>query len=457
MRRVLGQLSASPGIVLGILEASLVALGCGVAFYRLVSAPTVVPGSSAGIVATVIALAIVLLMYSGGLYDRDAVLNTRRVLWRIAIVTLPVWGIAVLVTGALAKYTVAPIYPYRWQWTLALTAVWLLLAVSSRLLFREVYRTGYFTRRILYLGPAHQGAELSALASLGENGFRIVAQVDLSSDESCPNSSELVTCARHAHASEIVVAMEKNQPLLWQALFQCRFSGLRVTEYLDFFERESRRLSVDNLREDWIALSQGFRFGRTGDLVRRLIDVALASIILIVTAPLLVLTAIAIKLEDGGPVLYCQERIGFLGQSFVVLKFRSMRSDAERDGIPAWAMERDSRVTAVGRFIRKVRIDELPQFLNVLRGSMAIIGPRPERPYFVQQFSQMIPFYDYRHTVKPGITGWAQVSFRYGASLDDTKRKLSYDLYYIKHRSFLLDIIILLRTVGVVVRGDGAR
>jgi lipopolysaccharide/colanic/teichoic acid biosynthesis glycosyltransferase len=134
-----------------------------------------------------------------------------------------------------------------------------------------------------------------------------------------------------------------------------------------------------------------------------------------------------------------------------------MRSDAERDGIPAWAMERDSRVTAVGRFIRKVRIDELPQFLNVLRGSMAIIGPRPERPYFVQQFSQMIPFYDYRHTVKPGITGWAQVSFRYGASLDDTKRKLSYDLYYIKHRSFLLDIIILLRTVGVVVRGDGAR
>jgi sugar transferase (PEP-CTERM system associated) len=455
MRRILGQLSATPWVVLGILEASLMALGCGVALSRLISSPATVD-SSTGLAAGLVALAIVLLMYSGGLYDREAILNVRRALWRIVIFAAPVLGIAVLVTGALAKYTEAPIYPYRWEWTLTLTAVWLISAVSLRLLFSEVHRTGYFTRRILFLGSARQAAELSDLANLGENGFRIVAQVDPSGALHSPNASELAARAQEARASEIVVGLEGGSPLLWQALLQCRFSGLRVTQYLDFFERESKRLCVENLRDDWIALSEGFRFGR-GGLVRRAVEIALALIILVLTAPVLLLTALAIKLEDGGPVFYRQERIGLRGKPFVVLKFRSMRIDAERDGIPAWATDHDSRVTGVGRFIRMVRIDELPQFLNVLSGTMAVIGPRPERPYFVQQLSQTVPYYDYRHAVKPGITGWAQVSFRYGASFDDAKRKLSYDLYYVKHRSFLFDLVILLRTIGVVVRGDGAR
>ncbi|MGH6877048.1 MAG: sugar transferase, partial [Rhizomicrobium sp.] len=177
----------------------------------------------------------------------------------------------------------------------------------------------------------------------------------------------------------------------------------------------------------------------------------------VATAPVLALAMLAIKLEDGGPVFYTQERIGLGGRSFLLYKLRSMREHAENDGTPAWTAERDVRITNVGRIIRKLRIDELPQLWNVLRGDMSLIGPRPERPYFVLQFSGSIPFYDYRHAIRPGITGWAQVSFRYGASLEDARRKLSYDLYYIKNRGVLLDIVILLRTVGVVLRGEGAR
>jgi exopolysaccharide biosynthesis polyprenyl glycosylphosphotransferase len=240
-------------------------------------------------------------------------------------------------------------------------------------------------------------------------------------------------------------------------LAYCRLSGIRVTDCLDFYERETGRISINDLREDWIALARGFVNSPLRERARRSKDILLAGIGILATAPVFVLAAIAIKLEDGGSVFYRQERVGLAGRPFTLLKFRSMREDAEGDGVPAWASERDGRITAVGWVIRKLRIDELPQLWNVLRGDMTLIGPRPERPYFVHQFSQAIPFYDYRHVVRPGITGWAQVSFRYGASFDDTRRKLSYDLYYIKNRGLLLDIVIVLRTVGVVLRGEGAR
>jgi lipopolysaccharide/colanic/teichoic acid biosynthesis glycosyltransferase len=170
----------------------------------------------------------------------------------------------------------------------------------------------------------------------------------------------------------------------------------------------------------------------------------------------LLLTAIAIKCQDGGPILYSQERVGLGGRIFTLLKFRSMCVDAEKNG-PVWAAERDCRITPVGRIIRKIRIDELPQIINILRGEMSVIGPRPERPYFVEQLASNIPFYGLRHSVRPGITGWAQVSYHYGASMEDARRKLSYDFYYLKHRSIALDLWILLKTVGVVLRGEGAR
>jgi exopolysaccharide biosynthesis polyprenyl glycosylphosphotransferase len=240
-------------------------------------------------------------------------------------------------------------------------------------------------------------------------------------------------------------------------LQDCLQSGILVTEYLDFYEREGRCVCIDHLRWDWIASSREYKVRRLRALFRRSLDVLASIIGLVAVAPVLVMAALAIKLNDGGPVIYAQERVGLKGRTFVLLKFRSMRVDAERDSTPAWARERDNRITRVGRIMRKFRIDELPQLFNVLRGEMALIGPRPERPVFVQQFSESIPFYNYRHTLKPGITGWAQVCFRYGASFEDTKRKLSYDLYYIKHQGLLLDALILLKTIRVVLSGEGAR
>jgi exopolysaccharide biosynthesis polyprenyl glycosylphosphotransferase len=193
------------------------------------------------------------------------------------------------------------------------------------------------------------------------------------------------------------------------------------------------------------------------DLVHRGFDVIVSAAFLLATTPVLIGTALAVKLESAGPILYRQERIGLRGRSFMVLKFRSMRVDAELNGAPQWAAKRDPRITRIGAFIRKFRIDELPQLFNVLRGEMSFIGPRPERPFFVEQLSASIPFYKERHAVRPGISGWAQINYPYGASIEDARQKLSYDLYYVKNRSIFLDLLILVQTVKVIVFPEGAR
>lgn len=455
MRRILGHYVATSWVVFGAFEAALIATGCALVFSHAFSGF----GFSAlhlSAFAVMLALAVVALMHSGGLYQGDAVLNLRRTLCRIGVTTLPIFALAVWTTGALARHTTVPIYPYRWEWTFTLTGAWLLCALLLRLLLRGIYRSGVLTRRVLLVGTPAQAVELANLAGESDERFHLVAQLDPRVESGLEGQRSLVSIAQDLGASEIVIAVGDGS-VPWNLLVHCRLAGIRITDFLDFYEREGRRIRIDSLRIDWIALSSGFDATRSRDRLRRLSDVLLALVGFIATGPVLALTAVAIKLEDGGPVLYCQERIGREGRPFTLYKFRSMREDAERDGTPAWASERDMRITAVGRIIRKLRIDELPQFWNVLRGDMTLVGPRPERPYFVRQFSQSIPFYDFRHAVRPGITGWAQVSFRYGASLEDTRRKLSYDLYYIKNRSILLDIVILLKTVSVVLRGEGAR
>jgi sugar transferase (PEP-CTERM system associated) len=455
MRRILGHYMATSWLLLGVLEASLIAAGCYAAFYYRFSAP----GSSATGVAPfaiLLSLGIIGLMHSGGLYRGDSVLNLRRALWRIGAITVPIFILAVWTTGELARNALVRIYPYRWQWTLGLTAVWVLSVIFLRLLFREVHRGGLLTRRVLLVGMHDRAAALAALASESDDHFRIVGHLGLSEGSSGEPSADLATFATQLRASEIVIA-GGNPGLPWGLLAHCRISGIRVTDYLDFYEREGRRICIESLREDWVALADGFTTTTAKEWIRRSVDIVLSTIGFIAVAPVLLLTVLAIKLGDGGSVFYRQERVGLWGKPFWLYKFRSMREDAEKDGTPAWAAERDMRITHVGRIIRKLRIDELPQLWNVMRGDMTLVGPRPERPYFVQQFSKTIPFYDYRHALRPGITGWAQVSFRYGASVEDTKRKLSYDLYYIKNRSIFLDVVILLKTVGVVLRGDGAR
>ena len=217
------------------------------------------------------------------------------------------------------------------------------------------------------------------------------------------------------------------------------------------------QIPVDALKASWLIYGNGFRQNWLRTLVKRIFDIVVATGLLIATLPIMAVTAILIAFETGMPIIYRQERIGLRGRTFDVLKFRSMRPDAERDGKAEWAQVGDSRVTKLGRFIRRSRIDELPQLVNVLRGEMSFVGPRPERPVFVAMLTEQVPFYAVRHSVKPGITGWAQVRYSYGANVEQSTKKLEYDLYYVKNHTLFLDVLILLETVRVVLLGQGAR
>jgi len=230
-----------------------------------------------------------------------------------------------------------------------------------------------------------------------------------------------------------------------------------VLDLSAFFERHGGKVQIDNLRESWFIFGHGFRQGIVRMAVKRCFDIAASLTLLLLALPVMLCAAIAIKLNSVGPVIYRQERVGLGGRTFNVLKFRSMRTDAEKDGKPQWAQAGDSRVTRVGRFMRLTRIDELPQIFNVLRGEMSLVGPRPERPFFVDQITSSVPFYAARHSVKPGVTGWAQVRHNYGASVSDAADKLEYDLYYVKNHRLWLDILILFHSVRVVLLAQGSR
>ncbi|MDD3354554.1 TIGR03013 family XrtA/PEP-CTERM system glycosyltransferase [Zoogloea sp.] len=268
----------------------------------------------------------------------------------------------------------------------------------------------------------------------------------------------LLAAANHLRVNEIIVAVKERRggviPL--RDLLDCKMAGIKVLDLSSFFERVRGQVRIDSLRASWLIYGEGFRQGWGRTLVKRIFDVVASLVLLILAAPVMVIAALAILIEDGAPVFYRQERVGLGGRLFKVIKFRSMRRDAERDGKPRWAAANDDRVTRTGRFIRKVRIDELPQLFNVLKGEMSLVGPRPERPYFVDQLTRDIPFYAVRHCVKPGVTGWAQVRYQYGSSVDDAVNKLQYDLYYVKNHTLFLDTVVLFETVRVVLTGDGA-
>jgi sugar transferase (PEP-CTERM system associated) len=241
-----------------------------------------------------------------------------------------------------------------------------------------------------------------------------------------------------------------------EELLAAKMAGVRVEDATTTYERVTGKILIDDLRPSWLIFSDGFRVSRATRWMKRTIDLTFSVVLAVLSCPVMLLAAVAIRLESSGPVLYCQERVGENGRPFTLCKFRSMRTDAEKGGTPIWAKDGDDRVTRVGRFIRTTRIDELPQLWNVVRGDMSFVGPRPERPYFVGELAKAIPFYQQRHAVKPGLTGWAQVKYRYGASLEDAMEKLRYDLYYIKHLSVFFDLTIVFDTVKVVLFRKGA-
>lgn len=277
-------------------------------------------------------------------------------------------------------------------------------------------------------------------------------------DQIFPRSASLCATAQLHKVEEIVVALSERRggsmPL--RELLDCRLQGIRVLDLASYFEQTLGQIRLDSLYAGWLVFGDGFRQGYFRTAIKRLSDIVFASILLILAIPIMLLTALLIMIESGGPVLYRQERVGLNGRLFKVTKFRSMRCDAEKNGAAVWAKPNDERVTRVGRVIRKLRIDELPQLFTVLKGEMSLIGPRPERPFFVDQLTKEIPFYAVRHSVKPGLTGWAQVRYHYGATIEDSAEKLQYDLYYVKNNSLIFDIVILFETIGVVLTGKGA-
>jgi len=338
----------------------------------------------------------------------------------------------------------------------------------SRFIFSNVVDENLFKRRVLVYGAGESAAAIAGLRRRADRrGFVVAGFVPahamdraVAHDRIVDPAGNLVGLCQSLNVVEIVVAMDDRRsgfPI--SELLKCRLAGIDVTELLTFLERETGRVRLDVLNPSWMIFGDGFRRDPLRLISTRALDLTGSLMALALALPFMLITTMAIKIEDGwrAPVLYRQRRVGLGGHPFNVLKFRSMRTDAERDGRPQWAQKRDPRVTRVGSFIRKVRLDELPQLLNVLRGQMSLVGPRPERPEFVAELAERIPYYVERHCVKPGITGWAQLCYPYGSSEQDALEKLQYDLYYVKNHSLVFDLAILLQTAEVVFLGKGAR
>ncbi len=281
---------------------------------------------------------------------------------------------------------------------------------------------------------------------------------DLATWRYSPMGKSLRQIVKDERVDEIVVALNERRSgsMSLRELLDCKLHGIRVVDTATHFEKTMGQIRRDAVSAGWLIFGDGFEQGALRTKVKRLFDIICATLLMVLTFPIMLITSILILLEKSGPVLYSQERVGLNGKLFNVVKFRSMRTDAEKDGKPRWATSTDNRITRVGRVIRKLRIDELPQIFCVLSGDMSLVGPRPERYFFVKKLIQELPFYEVRLSVKPGLTGWAQVRYHYGSSVEDAAEKLQYDLYYVKNNSIILDFIILFKTIGVVLTGKGA-
>ena len=344
--------------------------------------------------------------------------------------------------------------------------VFVVAVLSWRLAFNHFAHDPQFEERLLIVGTGHTARILAQQIGRQQDfAYRLVGFVDERESATCVRQHDILGSAvdiDHIVATRrvdrIVVGLsDRRGRLPIEQLLRAKMSGVRVEDATTTYERLTGKILIDDLKPSWLIFSDGFRASRVTRFVKRMLDLSLSMILAIISAPFMALTAVAIRLDSAGPLLYIQERVGENGRVFKIYKFRSMRTDAEQAGKPIWAREKDDRVTRVGRFIRMTRLDELPQLWNVMRGDMSFVGPRPERPFFVEQLAKEIPFYLQRHAVKPGITGWAQVKYQYGSTVEDAMEKLRYDLYYIKHPSVFFDLTIVLDTVKVILFGKGAK
>ena len=402
-----------------------------------------------------------LCLYYNDFYDLTLVHSSRELIVRL----LQAAGAASIFLAAL--YFVLPALMIGNGIFVSALGVFLLAILGWRLAFNYISGSIKLQERVLFVGTGETARRVARqILDQHEFAYRIIGFID---DDASRVGERIVNpaivgtpadierlCAEH-HIDRIVVGLSNRRGKLpVEELLRAKLAGIRVEDATTTYERVTGKILIDDLRPSWLIFSDGFRVSRTTRLMKRTIDLALSMVLAVLSLPFMLLTALLVLIEDGRPILYQQERVGENGRTFILSKFRSMKKDAEKGGKPIWATDGDDRVTRIGRFIRKTRLDELPQIYNVVRGDMSFVGPRPERPFFVEQLAKEIPFYQQRHTVKPGLTGWAQVKYRYGSSLEDATEKLRYDLYYIKHLSVFFDLTIVFDTVKVVLFRKGA-
>lgn len=410
-----------------------------------------------------------------------ALFGTAMVIW-LAMIAVGVYGpnalrslrfagarvLVAISLGIIALAVVDFVIPSElfWRSTLLYTmGLAIVVLVADRLLLNSFLGSSAFRRRVMVLGAGDRAQRLRELGEKPETGFAIVAYIAMSEDnrvveEAIPRAAihDLGRFVENLGVSEVVLALqERRNALPLKDLLRIKTKGVHVNDFSSFIERETGRVDLDTVNPSWLIFSDGFSSSRMfSSAVKRIFDITASCILLALTLPVIVLFAGLVKLDSKGPAFFRQRRVGLYGEPFTLIKLRSMRTDAEKDGAK-WAEKDDPRITRLGRFIRKVRIDELPQTWSVLKGEMSFVGPRPEVPAFVESLEEEIPFYGERHMVKPGITGWAQINYPYGASVEDSRCKLEYDLYYAKNYTPFLDFVILLQTLRVILWPEGAR
>jgi len=368
---------------------------------------------------------------------------------------------------AYGVYTLLPLAEVNRQFLELSGMVALFGVLMNRVRMSHVRNNRVVRDRVMIYGVGERAKAVKQELEKASEVVEIVGCYPSSSDELpqvrddriLPRAASLTDTVRSLKVDEIVVAVTERRGgvLPLRELLDCKLQGVRVYDLASYFEQTMGQIRLDALYAGWLIFGDGFSQGAVRTFVKRVFDIVCALILLLLAAPVMILAALLIVVESGFPVFYRQERVGLHGRLFHVVKFRSMRQDAEKDGKPRWAAAKDDRVTRVGRIMRKTRIDELPQLFSVLLGDMSLVGPRPERPFFVDQLTRQIPFYAVRHSVKPGVTGWAQVRYHYGASVEDSAEKLQYDLYYVKNHSLTLDLVVLIETIGVVLTAKGAQ
>lgn len=398
-------------------------------------------------------------MISVGLYASEATRSMRYACARLLVAVS---------LGIIALSVIDFIVPGSTFWRSTLIyamALAILLAILNRVIIGGFLGASAFRRRVMVLGAGLRAQRLKKLAERPNSGFVIVSYIGMSECETgvleaIPRSAvhDLGRFVENLGASEVVLALEERRNAIpMKDLLRIKTMGVHVNDFSSFMERETGRIDLDSVDPSWLIFSDGFSSGRMiSSAAKRLFDILASLVLLVFTLPIIVFFAVLIKLDSRGSAFFRQTRVGLYGQSFPVIKLRSMHSDAEKDGAQ-WALKDDPRITRVGKFIRKVRIDELPQTWSVLKGQMSFVGPRPEVPQFVADLEDKLPFYAERHMVKPGITGWAQINYPYGASIEDSRHKLEYDLYYAKNYTPFLDLLILLQTLRVILWPEGAR